>query len=184
MRVCILGDGGHAKDLVSCFEDSPELLGPGAVPDGAHLVLGLVDTKIRKRLVQLYGRGRFIGVQHPSAVVDKTAEVGHAPQIMAGCIVQSHVTLGDFVMLGTGAQVSHDSVVGDWSFLAPGSVVVGGVKIGENVFVGANATILPNVSLGDNSIIGSGSVVVKDVDPNTIVAGNPAKVLRKRRDNE
>ena len=186
MKVCILGDGGHARDLQSCFEDSPDMLGPDVmtVPKDAFLVTGIADCKIRKNLVKIYGRERFISVQHPSAVVDKRAEIGHAVQIMAGCVVQSYVTIGDFVMLGTGAQVSHDSSVGHWSFLAPGSVVVGGVKIGENVFVGANATILPNVTLGDNSIIGAGAVVVHNVAPNTIVVGNPARVLRNRRDEE
>ena len=178
MKVRILGEGGHARDLESCFEDV-ELLPPlGAAPEDAFFVMGMADTSHRKQILSIYGRDRFISVQHPSAVVDKRAEIGHAAQIMAGCLIQSHVTIGDFVMLGTGAQISHDSIVGDWSFLAPASVVVGGVKMGENVFVGANATILPNVTLGDNSIIGAGSVVVHNVAPNTIVAGNPARVLR------
>lgn len=53
------------------------------------------------------------------------------------------------------------------------------VRLGRNVWVGANATILPGVSIGDNSIIGAGSVVTKDVGPDTIVVGNPARVLRK-----
>lgn len=53
------------------------------------------------------------------------------------------------------------------------------VRLGKNVWVGANATILPGVTIGDNSIIGAGSVVTKDVEADTIVVGNPARVLRK-----
>lgn len=54
----------------------------------------------------------------------------------------------------------------------------GKVIIGENAFVGANCIILPGVNIGNNSIVGAGSVVTKDVTPDTIVAGNPARIIK------
>ncbi len=54
--------------------------------------------------------------------------------------------------------------------------------IGANVTVGANTVIIGDITIGDNVIIGAGSVVVKDVPSNTIVAGNPAKVIKSHRD--
>jgi acetyltransferase-like isoleucine patch superfamily enzyme len=54
------------------------------------------------------------------------------------------------------------------------------VIIGENVWIGSNSVILAGVSIGDNSIIAAGSVVTKDVVKNNIVAGNPAKLIKKR----
>lgn len=56
---------------------------------------------------------------------------------------------------------------------------IGKVKIGNNVFIGANSIVLPNISIGDNVIIGAGSVITRDIRPNSIVAGNPAKVIGK-----
>lgn len=53
------------------------------------------------------------------------------------------------------------------------------VRLGSNVWLGAGAIILPGVTIGDNAIVGAGSVVTHDVPANTIVVGNPAKVLRK-----
>lgn len=53
------------------------------------------------------------------------------------------------------------------------------VIIGNNVWIGANVTVLPGITIGDNAVIGAGSVVTKDVPQDTIVAGNPARVIRK-----
>jgi serine acetyltransferase len=50
--------------------------------------------------------------------------------------------------------------------------------IGNNVCLGANVSIIGNITIGDNVIVGAGSVVVKDVPSNSVVAGNPAKVIR------
>ena len=60
----------------------------------------------------------------------------------------------------------------------------GDTVIGNDVWIGQNAVILPGVHIGDGVIIGANSVVGKDVEPYTIVIGNPAQVLRKRFDNE
>ena len=57
------------------------------------------------------------------------------------------------------------------------------VTIGDNVWVGGGAIIMPGISIGENSIIGAGSIVTHDVPPNVIVAGNPAKII-KRLDEE
>ena len=53
------------------------------------------------------------------------------------------------------------------------------VLLKRNCWVGAGSTILPGVTVGENAIVGAGSVVTKDVEPNTIVAGNPAKFIKR-----
>lgn len=60
----------------------------------------------------------------------------------------------------------------------------GDTVVGNDVWIGQNATILPGVHIGDGVIIGLNSVISKNVEPYTIVAGNPAKVIRKRFDDE
>ena len=53
------------------------------------------------------------------------------------------------------------------------------VTIGDNVWIGGSVTILPGVNIGSNVTVGAGSVVTKDVEPNTVVAGNPARVVKR-----
>ena len=60
----------------------------------------------------------------------------------------------------------------------------GDIMVGNDVWIGRESVILPGVHIGDGAIIGLGSVVGSDVEPYTIVAGNPAKPLRKRFDDE
>lgn len=52
------------------------------------------------------------------------------------------------------------------------------VHICRRVWIGAGSTILPGVTVGENSVVGADSFVTRDVEPNTIVAGNPARVIR------
>lgn len=77
--------------------------------------------------------------------------------------------------------------VGKDSFIAFGAVVLAhdmsrqfhtDTFIGERCFIGAHAIVLPGVRIGDECVIGSGSVVTRDVPANSIVAGNPAKIVR------
>lgn len=53
------------------------------------------------------------------------------------------------------------------------------IIIGDNVWIGGSSVILPGVKIGDNSIVAGGSVVTKDVPPNVVVAGNPAKIIKE-----
>ncbi len=74
-----------------------------------------------------------------------------------------------------------------WEMDTPDSTVMpfkGDTMIGNDVWIGQNAVILPGVHIGDGAIIGANSIVGSDIDPYTIVVGNPAKPLRKRFDAE
>jgi len=77
--------------------------------------------------------------------------------------------------------------IGKYSFVTGGSLILShdysrGIHtdtwIGDYCFVGMDAIILPGLHIGDHSVIGAGAVVTKDVPPHTIVAGNPAKIIK------
>ena len=58
------------------------------------------------------------------------------------------------------------------------------IKIGNNVWLGSNVCVGPGVTIGDNSVIGMGSVVVRDIPPNTVAVGNPARVIKTLKEHE
>ena len=98
----------------------------------------------------------------------------------------------EFVMNGANHQMNAASTfpfytLAGWDMKAPtpeDMPLKGDTVIGNDVWIGQNATILPGVHIGDGAIIGASSVVGSDVDPYTIVAGNPAQFIRNRFDDE
>ena len=98
----------------------------------------------------------------------------------------------EFVMNGANHQMNAASTfpfytLAGWDMKAPAPEdmpLKGDTVIGNVVWIGQNATILPGVHIGDGAIIGASSVVGSDVEPYTIVAGNPAQFIRKRFDEE
>ena len=109
----------------------------------------------------------------------KNIQIGEYVFINACCHFQDHggVRIGDGCQIGHNvvfATLNHDIAPEDRCHTYPAPIV-----LGKNVWVGSNAIILPGVMIGDNAIVGAGAVVTKDVEKNTIVGGNPAKLIRK-----
>jgi len=94
------------------------------------------------------------------------------------CIQQSAI-IEDNATIHMAALIAHEARIGKSCFIAHAVSVSGCVDIGDRVFVGTNATILPHRKIGEGAIIGAGSVVTKDVPEYTVVAGNPARVIRE-----
>ena len=86
------------------------------------------------------------------------------------------ITLGKHVTVTSGVKfITHDG--GAWVFRKedPNLDIVAPITVGDNVFIGINSVIMPGVTIGNNSVVGAGSIVTRDVDPETVVAGVPAR---------
>ena len=118
--------------------------------------------------------GAFVEIQ-------KNASVGKRCKISSHTFICEGVTIEDNVFVGHGVTFINDSypratvdgalqTEADWKSKRP--------YMKKGASIGSGTTILSKITIGENAIVGAGSVVTKDVPANTIVAGNPAKILR------
>jgi sugar O-acyltransferase (sialic acid O-acetyltransferase NeuD family) len=126
-----------------------------------------------------HGLTHFPKLIDPTAVVARTATIGDGTVLNALAVIGARSHLGRFVHVNRAASVGHDVAVHDFATLGPSCVVAGGVVIERGVFVGAGAVLTPSIRIGANAMINAGAVVTKDVQPNAVVAGNPACVKRE-----
>lgn len=120
--------------------------------------------------------GTFVEIQ-------KGARIGDRVKVSSHTFICEGVTVEDNVFIGHGVMFINDryprstaagdrlQTEADWE-LVP-------TLIQKDASIGSNATILCGVTVGQGAIVGAGSVVTRDVPPHTIVAGNPARILRK-----
>ena len=119
--------------------------------------------------------GAFVEIQ-------KNANVGRRCKISSHTFVCEGVTIEDNVFIGHGVTFINDSypraTTPDGGMQTEENWQVETTVVKRGASVGSGSTILSKVVIGENAIVGAGSVVTRDVPPNTIVAGNPAKILR------
>lgn len=93
------------------------------------------------------------------------------------------VTIGDNVFISVGAKIiCHDGAVLPFRKQYPDLDITRPVVIGSNIFIGAGALILGGVTIGDGCIVGANAVVAKDVPAGSVVAGNPARIVKSTED--
>jgi len=147
------------------------------------------DVKIGKnvklsKFINLYGCtiddntkiGAFVEIQK-NATVGRNCKISSHTFICEGVIIEDDVFIGHNVTFINDMYPRATTPEGSLQTEADWTVAPTLVKKGASI--GSSCTILANITIGENAILGAGSVITKDVPPNTIAAGNPAKILRK-----
>jgi acetyltransferase-like isoleucine patch superfamily enzyme len=153
------------------------------MPIAADVVMGANVQIHHPSLVNLYGCrigsdvkiGAFVEIQKGVVVGDRCKVSSHS-FLCEGVTLETEVFVGHGVMF-TNDRYPRAAADGRLQSEADWRVVPTIVKKGASI--GSGSTILCSVTIGERAIVGSGSVVTKDVPPNTIVAGNPARIVRK-----
>ena len=124
-------------------------------------------------------------------IVLPQAKIGADCNICSHCFIENDVVIGDRVTIKNGVQIWDGLRIEDDVFIGPNVTFTNDMypcskarfdplvtRIHRGATIGANATILPGLSIGEKAMIGAGAVVTKNVPPNAVVAGNPAKILK------
>lgn len=163
------------NDFIKFLKDSSHFIVCIAREDGKSRYM--ISKEFEKKLL------KPISIISKKSDIHKTVKIGSGFVSLPKSYINRGTTIGDYTILNTGSMVDHECKVGNGVHLMGGCYLAGRVIVEDFVSVGATATILPDIKLGKNSIVGAGSVVTKDVKPNTVVVGNPAKYLRDNKPN-
>ncbi|MFD1172078.1 2,3,4,5-tetrahydropyridine-2,6-dicarboxylate N-acetyltransferase [Oceanobacillus picturae] len=123
----------------------------------------------------------------PGAVIRDQVEIGDGCVIMMGAMINIGSAIGAGTMIDMNAVLGGRATVGKNCHIGAGTVLAGVIEppsakpvvIEDDVVIGANVVVLEGVTVGKGAIVAAGAIVTKDVAPNTLVAGTPAKVLKE-----
>jgi sugar O-acyltransferase (sialic acid O-acetyltransferase NeuD family) len=165
-----------------------DLLTNVARQGATHFAVGIGSVGNMRPRQQAYERGVASGLSplaiiHPNAIISPHAEIGAGTQVLAGAIVNAGARVGVNAIINTAAIVEHDCIIEDHVHLATGAKLSGTVRVGQGAHIGAGATVLQNTIIGRYATVGLGAVVIRDVEPDTVVVGVPARPLRYKHES-
>ena len=168
---------GETKHGVTVDDQLPRI-------DDLLIVSGIgKDTRHKRDLIQqLEKEAEYYGtaymwdkIRHQSSIVVDPCTFGVDLTIFEYVTIGNHVTVGKHVTIGRHSNLAHNSTVKDYCTIGEHVQLSGRSIIEEGVFIGSGAVVDPGVNIGEGSIIASNAAVTRDVPPNTVVAGVPAR---------
>ena len=167
---------GDWKDVEPFLNDNKE-----------KIVQYRIENDARNSAVPLIDLKKFNARIEPGAIIRDQVAIGKNAVIMMGAIINIGAEIGDNTMIDMGVVLGGRAIVGKHCHIGAGSVLAGviepasakPVQIDDDVVIGANAVVIEGIHVGKGAVIAAGAIVTKDVEPYTMVAGVPAKVIKK-----
>lgn len=154
------------------------------LPKSNARVIGGLCKRVRYTLAKGYVSycGKNVNLQK-GAVFSRKLSIGDNSSLGIRSVLQGSVIIGNNVMMGPEVYIytqNHNHQRTDIPMIEQGYEIEKPVIIKNDVWIGSRVTILPGVTVGNGSIIGASAVVTKDVPDYTVVAGNPARIIKNR----
>ena len=150
-------------------------------PENTRFVITIGEPKFRREAFERMREAGYQGARlvHPSATISPDAELGDGAVIGPSAFIGSLAKIGNNFYAAKGAAIGHDAVVGSHTRVGADAFIGGHTVIGENAFIGAGAMLKDRIRIGDYSVVALGSAVFSDVEANTTVMGNPARIANE-----
>lgn len=198
MGTVILGAGGHAQEIFGIIQSNKidfvgfvdETLTESrllygfpvftAIPYNidVHFVCGVGNPVIKEKFEERVLDRLSDPIVDFSTRMFVDCRIEKGVVIGANCSLTIDIVVGRSTSINSNCVISHNCRIGKRCHISGGSILSGNVTLEDDVYLGAGVKIIPKVYIGAGAIVGAGAVVVQGVDPYTIVAGCPAKVLR------
>ena len=147
-----------------------------------------VESDARNSAIPLLDKKEIHARIEPGAIIREQVEIGDSAVIMMGAVINIGAVIGEGTMIDMGAVLGGRAIVGKRCHIGAGAVLAGVVEppsatpvvVEDNVLIGANAVAIEGVRIGEGAVVAAGSVVIEDVAPGMVVAGVPARVVKKK----
>lgn len=124
----------------------------------------------------------------PGAIIRDRVEIGDRAVIMMGAIINIGASVGAGTMIDMGAVLGGRATVGARCHIGAGAVLAGVIEpasatpvvVEDEVLIGANAVVIEGCRIGRGAVVAAGAVVISDVPPDTVVAGCPARIIKRK----
>lgn len=175
------------KNLVGQKRNGIEIISfERAVEMSCKMTIAIAEPVLRKKLAakcEAYGLS-FINVIHPNVQIYDDVVIGVGIIAAANVVFTSNIIIGEHFHANIYSYVAHDCVIGDYVTFAPRVCCNGRVHVEDLAYIGTAAVLRQGshdtpLVIGKSAIVGMAGVVTKNVTPDTIVVGNPAKPLQK-----
>lgn len=118
---------------------------------------------------------------HPTSVISKFSQIGQGVYIQPHVVVWTSVSIGNDCIISPNVVIAHHSVLQNGCLASTSSAIGANIEIRQDAFLGMSCNITTGVEyVGENALVGAGAVVIDNVAPNTVVAGVPARTIRKK----
>jgi 2,3,4,5-tetrahydropyridine-2,6-dicarboxylate N-acetyltransferase len=147
----------------------------------------VIENDRRNSAVPLADLTKYNCRIEPGAIIRDLVEIGDNCVIMMGAVINIGAIIGTKTMIDMNVVVGGRAIIGNNCHIGAGAVLAGVIEppnanpviIEDDVLVGANAVVLEGIKVGKGSVIAAGSVVITDVEPYSVMAGVPAKLIKK-----
>jgi tetrahydrodipicolinate N-acetyltransferase len=147
----------------------------------------VVEDDRRNSAIPLLNTKNIKARIEPGAIIRDHVEIGDNAVIMMGAVINIGAVIGEESMIDMNAVLGGRATVGKKCHVGAGAVLAGVIEppsaqpviLEDNVLIGANAVVLEGVRIGEGAVVAAGAVVIEDVAPHTVVAGTPAREIKK-----